>query len=129
MAGESTDVHLVNDGARGGPAQREVAFPVVCARIDDHAFHCRRRVVARLFRGFAVVVTRDHSPPPIRVDQDLGGIEPQTPLGGPRPLDPVAIDLSRRYFWHEHVPVVVGPVRHWIDRDHAGRTGVVLPVK
>ena len=47
MAREAADVHLVDDGARGRPAQRHVALPVVGARIDDDALHRRRRVVAR----------------------------------------------------------------------------------
>ena len=129
VAGEPADVHLVDDGARGGPAQREVALPVVRARIDDHALHRRRGVVALPSRGLAVVVLRDDHAPAVRVEQDLGGIEPQPARGVRRPLDPVAVDLSRRAPGHEHVPVVVGPVRRRVDPDHAGRGGVVLPVE
>ena len=47
VAGEAAHVHLVDDGLRGRPAQRRVAFPVVGGRIDHHALHrgrgcCRR---------------------------------------------------------------------------------------
>ena len=48
MARETAHVHLVNDGLRGGPAQRDVALPIVRARIDDDAFHRRGRIVAWL---------------------------------------------------------------------------------
>ena len=125
VASESADVHLVDDGARRGPAQREVSLPVVRARIDDDALHRRRRVVAFASRGLAVVVLRDDHAPAVRVEQDLGGVEPQPALGVRRPFDPIAVDLSRPTPGHEHVPVVVGPVRRRIDPDYAGRGGVV----
>ena len=85
VAGESADVHLVDDGARGGPAQREVSLPVVRARIDDHALHRRRGVVACPSRGLAVVALRDDHAPAVRVEQDLGGIEPQPARGSDGP--------------------------------------------
>ena len=78
-----------------GPAQRHVSLPVVSARIDDHALHRRRGVVARLLRRLAVVVLRNDHAPAVRVEQDFGRIEPQSALGGRRSLDPVAIKLSR----------------------------------
>ena len=87
VASESADVHLIDDGARGGPAQREVSLPVVRARIDDHALHRRRRVIAFPSRGLAVVVLRNDHAPAVRVQQDLGGVEPQ-PARGPTALRP-----------------------------------------
>ena len=52
----------------------------------------------------------------------------RSPRGVRRPFDPIAVDLSRRDPRHEHVPVVVGPVRRRIDPDDAGR-GSVVPIK
>src|SRR5205807_7831206 len=39
MARETAHVHLVNDGACGGLAQRLVSLPVVRVGIHDNAFH------------------------------------------------------------------------------------------
>src|SRR5262249_24860537 len=76
----------------------------------------------------AVALRNDHAPA-VRVEQDLGGIEPKTTLGGRRPFDPVAVDLSRAQTWHEDMPVVVRTVRCRIEPDYAGGVGVLLPVE
>ena len=83
--------------AEGRPSG-SVALPVVSARIDDHALHRRRGVVAFLPRGLAVVVLRDDHAPAVRVEQDLGGVEPQSALAGPtapRPGSRRAVPAAR----------------------------------
>ena len=53
MTGEPADVHLVDDGARGGPAQRDIPLPVVDARVNDDALHRGRGVGAWPLCGLA----------------------------------------------------------------------------
>src|SRR5206468_3470085 len=91
--------------------------------------HRSRSVVTFPLRGLAGVVLRNDHAPAVRVEQDLGGVEPKSTRGGRSPLDPVAIDLSRQHAWHEYVPVVVCAVRNRIDLHHTGRGGVILPVE
>ena len=86
MAREAAHVHLVDDGARGRQAQRCISLPIVNARIDDHALHRRCAVVAGALRSLAVIVLRNHHPSPIRIEQHLAGIEPQSSLGAPMVL-------------------------------------------
>src|SRR5206468_1708455 len=56
VASEAADVHLVNDGAGGRLAQRDVCLPIVSARIDDNALRRRRSVVAFSLRSLAAVI-------------------------------------------------------------------------
>lgn len=37
--------------------------------------------------------------------------------------------LSRPHARHEYMPIMVGTIGHWIDRDHACRSGIIFPVK
>ena len=126
---ETADVHLVNDGARRGQPQRDVALPVVGGRIDDDAPHRSRGVVTGSPRALAAVVPGNNHAPAVGVEQDLGRVEPQTVCGGRRPLDPVAVDLSRPHTGDEYVPVVVGAIRRRIEPDHAERGGVIFALE
>src|SRR5262249_32253541 len=74
------------------------------------------------------VLRNDHAPA-VRVEQNLGGVEPQSTRGGRRPLDPVAVELTRPHTWNEHVPVVISTVRCRIDPNHAGRGATILSVE
>ena len=123
MAGEAAHVHLVDDGLRGRPAQRRVAFPVVGGRIDHHALHRGRAVVAGLAGGGATVAVGNRHAAAIRVEEDLGGIEAHALRGIPRPLDAIAVDLACPHAGNEHVPVVVGAIGGRIDADRARRLG------
>ena len=63
--------------------------------IDDDALHRRRGVVARLGGGVAVVAVRDDDAAAVRVEQDLGRIEAHAARGIGRPVDAIAVELSR----------------------------------
>ena len=122
MPREAAHVHLVDDGARRGPAQRRVALPVVGARIDDHALHRRRRVVAWLAarpRG------RSPSARPRRGRTDRAApwwsrIAGRA-SGVAGPCDAIAVELPRQHARDEHVPVVVGAVRGRIESNHCAQ--------
>ena len=117
MAGEAAHMHLVDDGLRGGPPQRRVAFPVVGGRIDHDALHRGRGVVAGSLGGIAAVVFRNDNAAAIGVEKNLGGIEPQAAGGIERPFDAIAVDLAWPHARDEHVPVVIGAVGR---RDRCG---------
>ncbi len=80
-------------------------------------------------RGVAVVVLRNDDAAAVRIEQDLVRVEPQAARGSRRPVDAIAVDLSRPHAGNEHVPVVVGAVRRRIERNDAGRRGVILAVE
>ncbi len=112
-----------------GRQQRRVALPVVGGRIDDHALHRSRGIVAGLAGGGAAVAIRHHDAPAIGVEKDLRGIEAQAVRGLERPVDAIAIDLARPQAGDEHVPVVVGAIGGRVDPDHARWLRVVDAVE
>ena len=120
---EPSHVHLVHDGARGGQPQGCVAFPVVHARVHQHALHRGGRVVAALRGRVTTVGGRHRYAAAVRVEQDLGGVEPHPGTGGAR--GPVAVQLARLHGRNEDVPVVVRAVARGIEPDHARRPGIV----
>ena len=81
MAGETAHVHLVDDGAGGRPAERRIAFPIVCVRIYYDTLHRGGGVIAAGARGFAAVLFGNNHAAAVRVEENFGGIESQ-PLGG-----------------------------------------------
>ena len=96
MAGEAADVHLVDDRARGRPAQRRVAFPVVGGGIDDHALHRRRGVVARLPRGLAACSSSGTTTPrPYGSSSTFAGSKRKPAAGSDGPVHAVAVELPR----------------------------------
>ena len=129
MLGEASHVHLVNDGLGGRPAKRRVAFPIVSLRIDDHALHRGRSVVTFAARGFAGVIPGNGDAAAVRIQEDFGGIKAHAAGGIVRPLDAVAIKLSRLNAGYECVPVVVSSVGRRINRDHARRLGVIFAIE
>ena len=129
VPGEPTHVHLVHHRPRRRGVQGQVAFPVVRGRIDDDALHRRRRVVAVAARGVAAVTVRDDDAASVRVEQDLFRIEAMPVRRIEGPVDSVPVDLPRPDAGHEHVPVVILPVRPRIDRNHARRPCVVHAIE
>src|SRR6185437_9064058 len=126
MCGEAAHVHFVYDGARRGPVEWPVTFPIVCAGVDHHAFHSSRGVVALHSGGVTAVIFGDHNGSCIRVEQDLGGIETMAARGIEWSTNPKPVDLAWGHVPNPYVPVVIGTVRHGIDRDYAGRTRVAF---
>ena len=118
MAGEPTDVHFVDHGLRKRPVQRNIALPVIAARIGDHALHRGRAVVARERSiDAAVAVWHDHSLP-VRIQQNFARVESQSPLRFERPTSAIAVELPRLNIGHEDMPVVVCPVAPRVERNH-----------
>ena len=78
---EAAHVHLVDNCARRRLAQWRVSLPIVCLRIDDHAFHCRGRIVAWLAGCLTVIGLGHNDRSAVRIEQHLGGVEPQAALG------------------------------------------------
>src|SRR5580658_7254357 len=115
MPRESADVHLVNDGPGGRVAQRTIAFPVVVLRIDHHALHRRRRVVAREPGSIAGVPCRNCNATAIWVQQNLAGIKPQAARGIPRSVYAISVELALPKSRYEHVPIVIGSILYGVD--------------
>src|SRR5207248_2237964 len=118
MPREPTHVHLVNDGARGGPPEGRIPLPVVSARFDDDAFHRGRGVVAFPPRSVAAVGLRNDDTVAVRVEEELRGIKPESALRNRWPFYPVSVNLPRHHTRHKHVPIVVRTVRGRVDPNH-----------
>ena len=129
VPGEPGDVHLVDDGPRVGTFERQVAFPVVAARVGDHALHGNRSIIARQTCGAAVVSFRHLHRAAIGINEELARIKPAPPLGFKGSGDPVAVKLAGSDAWDEGMPVVVGAVMPGIERDDAGGFCIVRPVE
>ena len=93
-----------------GPAERRVAFPIVCVRIYYDALHRGGGVVAGSARGFATVMFGNDHTAAVRVEENFAGIEAQSPRGIERPVHPVAVELAGLYSRHERMPVMIGTV-------------------
>ena len=125
MSRESSHVHFVHNGLRGRVPQRYVAFPVVRARVDHDALHRAGGVLARSGRRVTTVRRRNRHATAVRIEENLGGIEPHPSRRVGGPLDSVAVHLARLHARHEDVPVVVRAVGRGIDGDHERGPGVV----
>src|SRR5580693_3431728 len=125
MARETSHMHLVNDGPRGRPAKRCVAFPIVRVWIDHHALHRRGGVVAFPARSIAAVILGNNYAASIRIKENLGGIKPHPARGIERPLDSIPVKLPRLDARHQYVPIMVGTVGREIDRDHTRGLGII----
>jgi hypothetical protein len=129
MSGEASYVHLINDGPRGRSAQQRVAFPIVRVWIHHHTLHRRGCVVAFQVRSHATVVLWNNYAAPVWVQKNLARIKPHSAWGIKRPLDPISIELPQLQARHKHVPVMVGAVGRWVDRNDAARQGITFPLK
>src|SRR6476620_2113302 len=119
MSGESSHVHLVNDGPGGRPLQPCVAFPIIGVWIHYHALHRCGGVVAFQARSIAAVIVGNNYAAPVWVKEDLGGVKPHPTFGIERSLDPISIKLPRLHARQEYMPVMVGTVGRWVDRNDA----------
>ena len=117
MTREAAHVKLVEDGLGKGPIERLIALPVVTGGIGHDALHRHRGVVARPARGQAIVRIGNRYCEPVRIEEDLFGIEPKTTFRCERPMRAVRIDLPLLEARHQGMPVVIGPVRLRIERD------------
>ena len=131
MAGEAAHVHLVNDGPRGRPLQRRVAFPVVRGRIDHHALHRRRGVVALPCARLAAVVSSGTTTPrPYGSSRTLAGSNRRPARRIERSLDAIAVDLPGLHTRHERR--ASSGTCGWPQgsrRITRGGRGVVLPIE
>jgi hypothetical protein len=78
--------------------------------IHHHALHRRGGVVAFEARGIAAVILGNNHAAPIRIEQNLGGIEPHPVRGIERPVDAIAVKLPGLHARHKYVPIMVGAV-------------------
>src|ERR1700740_745790 len=110
MAREASHVHLVNDRSRGWRVKRSVAFPIVRQWIHDHTLHRCRSVVTFVSRCFAAVILGNSHAVPVRVEENLVGIEPHAVRGIEWPVNSICVKLSRSQLLYEYVPIVVRAV-------------------
>ena len=111
MPGKPANMHLVDDGLCERPPQRCIALPVVSAWVDHHAPQRGGGVVPRVPSSLPAATRRPGDAFPVRVEQQLVGVETKPPRRIERPGDAVAIDLARRDVGHKGVPIMVGEVR------------------
>ena len=107
MPGETADMHFVHDCPRGRFRQRDVPFPIVGVRIDDHALHGGGCVVAFLTSRCTTVVFRNDHATAVGIQQYFVGIESQSRGRIEWSMDAIAIDLPRLSARNEYMPVVV----------------------
>ena len=72
---------------------------------------------------------RNHHAPSIRIEKDLGGVEPLAFAGRLWPVGPIGVDLACLQPGDEGVPVVIGSTGGRIDVDRPGWIGVIRMVE
>src|ERR1700746_828292 len=117
MAREASHMHLVNDRSRGWRLKRSVAFPIVRPCIHYYALHRCRSAVTFASCCFPAVILGNSHAAPVRVEEDLVGIEPHAVGGVEWPMNAICVKLSRSQILYEYVPIVVRAVGRGIDRD------------
>src|SRR4029077_192094 len=66
---------------------------------------------------------------PVRVEENLVGIEPHAVRGIEWPVNAICVELSRPQILHEYVPIMVRAVGCGIDRDYPRGLRIIFPVK
>ena len=80
MPRESGHVHFVYNGVGKGPFERRISFPIVCAGIDDHAFHGKSGIISRQTGCEPAIFLRNCNSTAIGIEQHFIRIEPMTLL-------------------------------------------------
>ena len=110
--GHALDVHLVDHGVAPAAVRRGVRAPLEVV-VDDHAAgDVRRRVEVAAGLGVVLHVAEDglvddevaRHGPAVGVEQQLGGVEPQSGLGVPRPVGAIAVARAARHARQRSVP-------------------------
>src|ERR1700757_3953345 len=76
MPRKSSNVHFIHDRLRRRSIKGCVGFPVIRARIYNHALHRRRGVIASFFGCLTRVAFRDRDPTTIWVEQQFFSVKP-----------------------------------------------------
>ena len=129
MTREAGDVHFVNDGFGEGAARWRVALPIIGSGIDDHASEGRRGIISGFSGSFTAAACRHGNALAIRIEQQLLRVKPEPVCRIEWPRNSVAIDLTCRDPWNEHMPVVIGAVLMRIEVDDPRGLRIIRRIK
>src|SRR5260370_38090207 len=129
MPGEASDVHLVNNGSRGGPLKGSIALPIIRPGVDHDLLHRGAGIVALTLRCLAAVIPGDYDALSVWVQQNLGRVKTHAGGGIEAALGTVRVKLARLHTGQKHMPVVMSAVSRLIDRNNACRVWIIFPVK
>jgi hypothetical protein len=65
----------------------------------------------------------------VRIKENFIGVKAETPFRFESPPGSIAIELAMLKTGHEDVPVMVSPVRSWVQGDNPGRLRVSKVIK
>src|SRR5512134_89557 len=106
MGGKASHVHFINYGTLEGPVQDAVAFPIVSARIDDHALDGMGNIISGTAGCLPVIIVTICYRTGIGIDEQLLAVKAQTSRRLVRAANPVAIQLAMANVWDKHMPVI-----------------------
>src|SRR5215471_13122643 len=129
MSGEAADVQLVDDRVGERPVDRVVVLPVVPVRVGDDALHGGGEVRAWTRRGVAIVPGGNGDGTTVRIEEHLGGVEPQPARLIDWSVGAIAVYLAGTGLRHARVPVVRRAMSGRIERDDTRRLGRLLAVE
>jgi len=117
MARKSSNMKFVNHCLGKGPAERQIAPPVITIGIGHDTFQARRGIIARPRGGPAVVSVWHRYGQPVRINKHLLAVEPKSPFRGEGAVRSIGVYLTRPQVRHKDVPVVIGAVLIGFERD------------
>src|SRR5260370_9720527 len=129
MPGEASDVHLVNNGSRGGPLKGSIALPIIRPGVDHDLLHRGAGIVALRVRWLGAVIPGDCDALSVWVQENLGRVKTHAGGGMEAALGTVRVKLARLHTGQKHMPVVMSAVSRLIDRNNACRVWIIFPVK
>src|SRR5260370_20367024 len=129
MPGEASDVHLVNNGSRGGPLEGSIALPIVRPGVDHDLLHRGAGIVALTLRCLAAIVLGDNDALSVWVQQNLGRVKTHAGGGIEAALGTVRVKLAGLHTGQKHMPVVMSAVSRLIDRNNACRVWIIFAIK
>src|SRR5215510_3326853 len=129
MPGESTDMHLIDDGLGERPPERRIAFPIICARVGDHIPERRGHVVTWATGSLAAATRWPSYAFPVGIEQHLVRIKAKPPYGVERSGNTIRIDLTDCDPRDESVPIVVRAIAPRVEIDNPRRLRAINVVK
>src|SRR5277367_1072926 len=122
-------MHLIDNRQRRWLAERFIAFPVVCQRIDHDALHRSCSIVASPACSPSVVVFGHNHAASIRIEKNLVRIEAETAVRVEWTVDSISVELSGLNAGHKYMPIMICAVGKRIDTYHLRRLRIVFPVE
>ena len=129
MPREPTDMHLVDDGSLEWSAWVRVTLPIIEAKVDHDTLECDGGVVSGLAGRLPAILIGSCDAFSIGIEQNLSGIEAEAVGWVVRTMHAERIKLTVRRARYKRMPVVIGAMDAWIERNHTRGPRVIHVVE